>query len=83
MAALWTEVCLVLPALDAMREGYEVYAVVDAVGGTSLEAHDAGLRRLSQAGGRLTSWVQLACELQRDWNRDETAGRFSEILFGL
>jgi len=43
MCALWTEVCLAFPALDAMREGYEVYPVVDAVGGTSVEAHRAGL----------------------------------------
>lgn len=83
MAALWTEVCLVHPALDALREGYEVYPVVDAVAGTSLEAHDAGLQRLVQAGGQPTSSVQLACELQRDWNRKETASQFAEILFGL
>jgi hypothetical protein len=39
MAALLTEACLTYPALDAMREGFEVYPVVDAVGGTSVEAH--------------------------------------------
>ena len=42
MTALWTEVCLAFPALDALREGYEVFPVVDAVGGTSPEAHRAG-----------------------------------------
>jgi hypothetical protein len=46
MTALWTEVCLVHPALDALQEGFEVYPVVDAVGGTSREAHDAGLLRI-------------------------------------
>jgi nicotinamidase-related amidase len=45
MTALWTEACLTFPALDALREGYEVYVPVDAVGGTSLAAHDAALRR--------------------------------------
>ncbi len=39
MAALWTEVCLVHPVLDAMAEGFEVYPVVDACAGASLEAH--------------------------------------------
>ena len=39
MTALWTEICLAFPSLDAMREGFEVYPVVDAVGGTSAEAH--------------------------------------------
>jgi nicotinamidase-related amidase len=81
MIALWTEVCLVFPALDALREGFEVYVVVDAVGGTSEEAHRAGLDRIVQAGGVPVSWIQLACELQRDWNRDATAPGFSSIVF--
>ncbi len=83
MAALWTEVCLVFPALDAMRAGFEVYPVVDAVAGTSGTAHRAGLERIVQAGAKPTSWVQLICELQRDWNRDATVPGFSEILFAV
>lgn len=83
MAALWTEVCLVHPALDAIHEGFEVYPVVDCVGGTSLEAHEAGLLRLTQAGGKPISWVQLICELQRDWNREKTVPGFAEILFAI
>lgn len=83
MTALWTEACLTFPALDALKEGYEVYTPVDAVGGTSLKAHDAALRRLEQAGGKPISWVQMACELQRDWARSQTAGAFSEILFAV
>lgn len=81
MAALWTEVCLVHPALDALQEGFEVYPVVDAVGGTSPAAHQAGLARLTQAGAQPTSWVQLICELQRDWNRADTVPGFADILF--
>ena len=81
MVALWTEVCLVFPALDAMRAGFEVYPVVDAVGGTSPEAHRAGLERIVQAGAKPISWIQLACELQRDWVRKETATGFADIVF--
>ena len=66
MTALWTEACLTFPALDALQEDYEVYAVVDAVGGTSLEAHETALKRLEQAGTQLVSVNQLICELQRD-----------------
>jgi nicotinamidase-related amidase len=83
MTALWTEACLAYPTLDAMREGYEVYPVVDAVGGTSPEAHLAALERVAQAGAQLVSWVQLICELQRDWQRKETAAEFSKILFAV
>jgi nicotinamidase-related amidase len=81
MTGLWTEACLTFPALDALREGYEVYPVVDAVGGTSVEAHRAGLERIVQAGAQPTSLVQLLCELQRDWARTETARPVTEILY--
>jgi nicotinamidase-related amidase len=80
MTALWTEVCLAFPALDALLEGYEVYAVVDAVGGTSPEAHRAGLERIVQAGAQPISWVSLACELQRDWARVETVPDVVDIV---
>jgi nicotinamidase-related amidase len=78
--ALWTEICMVFPALDALREGYDVYPVVDAIGGTSVEAHRAGLERVVQAGGKPISWVSLAAELQRDWAREETAAGIVEIV---
>jgi len=80
MAALWTEACLSFPVLDALKEGYEVYPVVDAVGGTSLLAHETALRRMEQAGAILTTNAQLVCELQRDWNRKETAGGMVHIF---
>ena len=83
MAALWTEACLTFPALDALHEGYEVYPVVDAVGGTSPEAHRAALERIVQAGAWPVSWVQLICELQRDWQRKDTAQEFANILFAV
>jgi len=80
MTALWTEACLTFPALDALQEGYEVYVVVDAVGGTSVAAHDAALRRIEQAGGKLISVTQLFCELQRDWSRTATVPDFIKLF---
>ncbi|WP_250007830.1 hydrolase [Actinoplanes sp. M2I2] len=80
MTALWTEVCLAFPALDALQEGYEVYVPVDAVGGTSVAAHEAALRRVEQAGAKLSSRVQLYCELQRDWAREETVPGFMDVF---
>ncbi|EKY28272.1 isochorismatase family protein [Brevundimonas diminuta 470-4] len=80
MTALWTEACLTFPALDALRDGYEVYVVADAVGGTSLAAHEMGLRRIEQAGGKMISVPQLFCELQRDWNRSETVPAFMNLF---
>ena len=80
ICALWTEVCMAFTALDALRDGYEVYPVVDAIAGTSPEAHRAGLDRVVQAGGQPISWVSLACELQRDWGRLETVPAIVEIV---
>jgi nicotinamidase-related amidase len=80
MCALWTEVCMAFPSLDALREGYDVYPVIDAIGGTSAEAHRAGIERTVQAGGEPISWVSLACELQRDWARTETVPQIVEIV---
>jgi nicotinamidase-related amidase len=80
LCALWTEVCMTFPALDALREGWEVYPVVDAIGGTSLAAHDAGIERTVQAGGQPIGWVSLACELQRDWVRTDTVPQIVEIV---
>jgi nicotinamidase-related amidase len=78
--ALWTEVCMAFAALDALWEGYEVYPVVDAIGGTSVEAHRAGVERVVQAGGVPIGWVSFARELQRDWNRVETVPQVVEIV---
>jgi len=80
ICALWTEICTAFPALDALREGYEVYPVVDAIGGTSVEAHQAGLERVIQAGAKPISWVALAVELQRDWARQETVEGVVQIV---
>ena len=79
LCALWTEICMAFAALDALREGYEVYPVVDAIGGTSPEAHRAGLDRVIQAGGQPISWISLAVELQRDWARQDTVAAVIEI----
>lgn len=78
---LWTEACLTFPTLDAIAEGYDVYPVVDAVGGTSTIAHETALRRIEQAGAHLITIPQLICEYQRDWNRTETVPGFVQDLF--
>jgi nicotinamidase-related amidase len=83
IAALWTEACLLFPVLDALKEGYEVYPVVDAVGGTSIVAHDAALRRMEMAGAQPVSFMGLICEIQRDWARGETVPGMLGVLAGV
>lgn len=72
MAALWTEVCLAFPAIDAIHDGYDVCIVTDASGGTTVEAHERAITRMVQAGATPITWLQYLLELQRDWARVET-----------
>jgi nicotinamidase-related amidase len=72
IAALWTEVCLVMPVIEMLEEGYEIYIVTDASGGTTTEAHERSIQRLIQAGAVPMVLLQVLLELQRDWARTET-----------
>jgi nicotinamidase-related amidase len=80
MAALWTEICLAMPAIQALGEGYEVYIVTDASGGVSLEAHEMAVRRMIQAGAVPITWTVFASELQRDWARTATVPELTKML---
>jgi nicotinamidase-related amidase len=72
LAGLWTEVCVTLPALSMLTEGYEVFAVIDASGGASKAAHKAAVQRMVQAGVNPVTWLQVMLEWQRDWNDKTT-----------
>ncbi|MEL7372163.1 MAG: hydrolase [Myxococcota bacterium] len=75
--ALWSEVCLTFPILEAMRDGYECYAVADSSGGTSLEAHERAMDRVTQAGAVPLTWMQTVLEWQRDWSKKE---HYDEVM---
>jgi nicotinamidase-related amidase len=77
IAALWSEVCLVFPALQMLEEGYGIYAVEDASGGTSQMAHAAAIRRIEQAGAVSLTALQVLLEFQRDWARKE---HYEEVM---
>jgi nicotinamidase-related amidase len=80
MAGLWTEVCLQMPVLSALADGYEVYFLTDASGGASREAHDMAVQRMIQAGAvPITTWSYVS-ELQRDWSREETAREVTRLF---
>jgi nicotinamidase-related amidase len=72
LAGLLTEACVSFPALSAIKDGYDVFVVGDSCGGLTPSSHDLALRRIEQAGGHLTSWIQVVLEFQRDWTRHDT-----------
>lgn len=79
LAALWTEICLAMPAIQALGEGYDVFIVTDASGGVSAEAHDMAVRRMVAAGAVPMTWLAVLGEWQRDWARGETAAGVANI----
>jgi nicotinamidase-related amidase len=72
VSGLLTEACVSFPVLSALAEGYEVYVVADACGGISADSHAMALKRMEAAGAKMTSWMQVLLELQRDWTRHAT-----------
>lgn len=80
IAALWTEICLAMPAIQAAGEGWDVYAVTDASGGVTKEAHDMAVQRMIAAGVTPITWLAVMGEWQRDWAREETVPGVAEIL---
>lgn len=70
IAGVVTDVCVAFPALSAIEEGYEVFAVVDASGTFNKDVRDAALHRMVHAGVQLMGWFSIACELHRDWRND-------------
>jgi len=67
VAGFLTEACVSFPALSALKDGFEVFVVGDACGGLTPQSHELALRRLEQAGARLTSF-----EYKFFWNSSVT-----------
>lgn len=80
IAGLWTDNCVMLPALSALAEGFEVYFIADASGDYNAASHDLAIRRLVQAGAVPITWLPVVLEWQSDWARSETATGVNEIF---
>jgi len=65
VAGLWTDFCVALSAIQAIKSGYEVYVVTDACGDLNTRAQDTAVRRMIQAGARPMECRQVLAELQQ------------------
>jgi nicotinamidase-related amidase len=79
-AGLFTEICVAMPAIQALGEGYEVFVVTDACGGVTVEAHDMAVRRMVQAGVVPINWIAVLGEWQRDWAREKSAAAVAGVV---
>lgn len=80
VAGLFTEICVAMPAIQALGEGYEVFVATDACGGVSAEAHDMAVRRMVQAGVVPINWLAILGEWQRDWAREKSAAGVAGVV---
>ncbi|NLD56385.1 MAG: hydrolase [Burkholderiaceae bacterium] len=80
IAGLWTEVCVAMPTIQALGEGWDVTVVTDASGGVSLEAHQVAIQRMIAAGANVMTWLALAAEWQRDWARMNTVVGLTRLI---
>jgi nicotinamidase-related amidase len=80
IAGLWTEICVAMPAIQALGEGWDVTVVTDASGAVSVEAHQVAIQRMIAAGANMMTWMALAAEWQRDWARMDTALALNEVI---
>jgi len=80
IAGLWTEVCVAMPTIQALGEGWDVTVVTDACGGASVEAHQVAIQRMIAAGANVMTWLAVACEWQRDWARADSAAKLTDVL---
>lgn len=69
IAGVSTEVCLAFLSLSAVKEGFGVYAVIDASGTWNKLVADVAIARMVQAGVVPITWLAVGAELQRDWRR--------------
>ena len=80
IAGLWTEICVAMPVIQALGEGWDVTVITDASGAVSVEAHAVAIQRMIAAGANVMTWMALAGEWQRDWARLEHAAELTEIF---
>jgi len=81
IAGLWTEVCVAMPTIQALGEGWDdVTVVTDACGGMSVEAHEVAIQRMIRAGANMMTWLAVMAEWQRDWARLDTAAGVTEVM---
>ena len=81
LSGLWTSMCFAFTALHALREGMDVYGLMDAAGDATHEAHKYGIKRMLQAGVVPITWETLTSEWMHDWNNPKV-GELSKVVYG-
>jgi nicotinamidase-related amidase len=81
VSGLWTSMCFAFTALHGVRDGYEVYGLIDAAGDATADAHFYGQQRMYQAGVVPITWMPLVSHWMHDWANPK-AGDLKAEVFG-
>lgn len=79
LSGLWTSMCFAYTAIHAIRDGYEVYGLMDAAGDSTIEAHKYGVRRMFQVGVVPVTLEALVSEWMHDWNNPKAGELVKEV----
>ena len=79
VSGLWTSMCFAYSAMHALREGYQVYGLMDAAGDSTPEAHEFGIKRMLQAGVVPITTETLVSEWMHDWGNPKAGELVSEV----
>jgi nicotinamidase-related amidase len=79
ISGLWTSMCFAFTALHALREGMDVYGLIDAAGDSTRDAHRYGVERMLQAGVIPITWETITSEWMHDWNNPKVGELVKEV----
>ena len=79
VSGLWTSMCFAYTAIHAIKEGYEVYGLMDAAGDSTPEAHKYGIKRMLQVGVVPITLESLVSEWMHDWNNPKAGELVKEV----
>ena len=80
VSGLWTSMAMTHTTLHALREGFDVFGVMDAAGSESLYAHDMAVFRMIQAGVVPCTWMQTVSEWMDTWHNPKAAELFTRVF---
>jgi nicotinamidase-related amidase len=79
VSGLWTSMCFAFTALHGLREGMDVYGIMDTAGDATRDAHKYGIKRMLQAGVVPITWETITAEWMHDWNNPKAGELVKEV----
>jgi nicotinamidase-related amidase len=79
ISGLWTSMCFAYSALHAVKEGLDVYGLIDAAGDSTPDAHKYGVQRMLQAGVIPITLESLVSEWMHDWGNPKAGELVQEV----